>query len=588
MPDRSEASAQARTGVLERLSRVAPGLQTFVRYRREDLPHDVVAGLSVAAVALPVGVAYAQLAGFSPAVGLYSSILPLAAYALFGTSRQLIVGPDAATCALVAAAVAPFSANGSEEYLAMSMTLAFVAGVLCIGASFIRLGALADFLSRPILAGFMNGIAIYIVLGQLGKLLGFKVQASGIVRPIIEVATRLGETHLPTLAVGAGSFLVLLTSRKILPRVPDALVTLAVAALATKVFGLDELDVRIVGPVPAGLPGLFVPHIPWDALETLIVDAAGIALISFCSAMLTARSFAAKNGYDIDDDRELAAIGAANIVSAMSQGFAISGADSRTAMNDSAGGRTQLAALFAAAAIAGVLLFLTGPLQYVPIPALGAVLVMAAFSLVDIATLKRLWSEDRGEFFISMVATVGVVVFGSIRGILLAVVLALLRFIRLVARPSWEILGLVPGMAGLHSTERHPTAQSPPGLCLFRFNAPIVFFNARYFKLSALDALRHLESAPQWFVLDAVAITGLDATGRHVLMELQRELAARGIRLAIAGRRTQTRNWLSSRGLQNLGEELLHFATLRQAIRAFRAQRDNSESTTGAILETGS
>ena len=583
-----QASAQALSGVLERLMRIAPGLRTFVGYRREDLPHDVAAGLSVAAVALPVGVAYAQLAGFNPAVGLYSSILPLVAYALFGTSRQLIVGPDAATCALVAAAVAPFAANGSEEYLSMSMTLAFFAGAICIGASFIRLGVLADFLSRPILAGFMNGIAIYIVLGQMGKLLGFKVHATGIVRPLVEVATRLGETHLPTLAVGVGSFLVLLISPRVLRRVPGALVTLVVAALATKALGLDALDVSTVGPVPAGLPGLFVPHLPFDALDTLVVDAAGIALITFCSAMLTARSFAAKNGYDIDDDRELAAIGAANIVSSMSQGFAISGADSRTAMNDAAGGRTQLAAVFAATAIAGVLLFLTGPLQYVPIAALGAVLVMAAMSLVDIATLRTLWQEDRGEFVISLIATVGVVVLGSIRGILLAVVLALVRFIRLVARPSWEILGLVPGMAGFHSTERHPTAQCPPGLCLFRFNAPIVFFNARYFKLSALEALARLPSAPQWFVVDAIAVTDIDATGRHVLLELQRELAARGIRLVLAGRRTQTRNWLSSRGLQDLGAEWLHFSTLREAIRAFRAQRDSTGGAPTVSPDVGS
>jgi len=584
----NQAFAQTLSGVLERLMRIAPGLRSFVGYRREDLPHDVAAGLSVAAVALPVGVAYAQLAGFNPAVGLYSSILPLVAYALFGTSRQLIVGPDAATCALVAAAVAPFSAIGSEEYLTMSMTLAFVAGAICIGASFIRLGVLADFLSRPILAGFMNGIAIYIVLGQMGKLLGFKVHATGIVRPLVEVATRLGETHLPTLAVGVGSFLVLLISPRVLRRVPGALVTLVVAALATKALGLDALDVSTVGPVPAGLPGLFVPHLPFDALDTLVVDAAGIALITFCSAMLTARSFAAKNGYDIDDDRELAAIGAANIVSSMSQGFAISGADSRTAMNDAAGGRTQLAGVFAATAIAGVLLFLTGPLQYVPIAALGAVLVMAAMSLVDIATLRTLWQEDRGEFVISFIATVGVVVLGSIRGILLAVVLALVRFIRLVARPSWEILGLVPGMAGFHSTERHPTAQSPPGLCLFRFNAPIVFFNARYFKLSALEALARLPSAPQWFVLDAIAVTNIDATGRVVLLELQRELAVRGIRLVLAGRRTQTRNWLSSRGLQDLGGEWLHFSTLREAIRAFRAQHDSTGGAATVSPDVGS
>jgi high affinity sulfate transporter 1 len=575
-PTLGHASLRARAGLIERITRIAPGVRTFATYRREYWRHDLMAGLSVAAVAVPVGVAYAQLAGFNAAVGLYSSILPLVAYALFGTSRQLIVGPDAATCTLVAAAIAPYAAAGTPEYLATSVTLAFIAGVLCIGASFLRLGALADFLSRPILAGFMNGISLYIVLGQMGKLLGFKVASSGIARPLIEVATRLGETHLPTLAVGAGAFVVLVVSPRLMPRMPAALVALALTAIVTKLFGLADLGVRTVGPVPAGLPAPVLPRVPLDTLEQILVDAAGVALITFCSAMLTARSFAAKNGYDLDDERELAAIGVANIVSSLSQGFAISGADSRTAVSDAAGGRTQLAALVAAAAIACVLIFLTGPLQYVPIPALGAVLVMTALSLVDTGTLKTLWREDRGEFFISLVATLGVVVLGSLRGILLAVVLALVRFIRLVARPSWEILGIVPGVAGLHSTESHPAAQSPPGLCLFRFNGPLVFFNARYFKVSALAAVATLERAPRWFVLDAVAITGIDATGRHTLMDLQRELAARSIRFVFAGRRSETPAWLSSGRLKDFGKEWQHFPTLRAAIQAFRAERDGT------------
>jgi high affinity sulfate transporter 1 len=572
--------------LLARLSRIAPGLRTLAGYRRESLRHDAVAGLSVAAVALPVGVAYAQLAGFNPAVGLYSSILPLVAYALFGTSRQLIVGPDAATCTLVAAAVAPLAAPGSAEYLSLSMTLAFVAGALCIAASFMKLGACADFLSRPILTGFMNGIALYIVFGQLGKLLGFKVHATGVVRPLVEVAGRLGETHLPTLAVGAGAFVVLLVAPRLLPRVPPALLALALGALATQTLSLDGHGVQTVGAVPAGLPGLFVPHVPLDALDTLVVDAAGIALIAFCSAMLTARSFAARNGYDLDDDRELAAIGLANIASSISQGFAISGADSRTAMSDAAGGRTQVTGLFAAAAIAAVLIFLTGPLRYVPIAALGAVLVVAALSLVDIATLRSLWHEERGEFVISIVATLGVVAFGSLRGILLAVVLALLRFIRIVARPSWDVLGIVPGVAGFHSTERHATAQSTPGICLFRFNAPIVFFNSRYFKRAAFEAIGKLQCKPQWFVIDAIAVTGTDATGRHCLAELRQELAAQDITLVFAGRRSQTSEWLKSRGLREFDASTLHYATLREAIRAFRVARDQAQNRSGATAQT--
>jgi high affinity sulfate transporter 1 len=532
-----------------------------------------VAGVCVASVALPVGVAYAELAGFNPAIGLYSCIWPLVAYALFGTSRQLIVGPDAATCALIAAALTPLAAPGSAAYLSMSMTLAFIAGLICIAAGLIGLGACADFLSRPILTGFMNGIAISITLGQVGKLLGFKIASTGILRPLIEIGEKIGQTHIATLAVGLVAFALLLALPKIAPRVPAALATLAIAAAGVRLLSLDSLGVRTIGAVPAGLPWFTVPHIPLNTLDTLVVDAAGIALISFCSAMLTARSFAARNGYEINDDREFAAIGAANIASALTQGFAISGADSRTAMNDMTGGRTQLASLVAAASIALVLVFLTKPLQYVPTPALGAVLVMAAVSLVDIATLKTLWREARGEFYICLSATLGVVLFGSLKGILLAVVLALFRFIRVVARPSCEVLGTVDSMKGFHSIARHPGARQPPGLCLFRFNAPIVFFNARHFKLSALKAVAGTIPAPQWFVLDAIAVTAVDVTGRHTVEELRQELEQRGVTFVLAGRLTQRLDWLAKHGLNREAERQLHFPTLRAAVRAFEAKQ---------------
>ncbi|MEX3931286.1 SulP family inorganic anion transporter [Paraburkholderia phymatum] len=581
-------SSPVTAPVLDRLARIAPGLVAFVRYRREDLRHDVVAGVCVASVALPVGVAYAELAGFNPAIGLYSCIWPLVAYALFGTSRQLIVGPDAATCALVAASIVPLAAVGTPEYLSMSTTLAFLAGLFCIAASFIGLGACADFLSRPILTGFMNGIAISIALGQTGKLLGFKIESTGVIRPLIEIVTKIGQTHLPTLAVGLGAFALLLLLPRFAPRVPAALATLAAAACVTALLALDTHGVRTIGAVPAGLPSLVVPRIHWDALDTLAVDAAGIALISFCSATLTARSFAAKNDYEIDDDREMSAIGAANIASALSHGFAISGADSRTAMNDMMGGRTQLASIVAAAAIAFVLIFLTGPLRFVPVAALGAVLVMAAVSLVDITTLKGLWSEARGEFAICLAATVGVVALGSLKGIVLAVALALFRFIRLVARPSHEVLGTVDGMKGFHSTERHADARRTPGLCLFRFNSPIVFFNARYFKRTALDVVAQMMPPPQWFVLDALAVTGVDVTGRHAIEELREELSQRGVSLVLAGRRTQRLDWLHKHGMDDVTAAQLHFPTLRAAVRAFHAarQRESGEPVSTPSIPT--
>ncbi|MBK9470490.1 MAG: SulP family inorganic anion transporter [Gammaproteobacteria bacterium] len=555
-----------------RLTRIAPGLLMLARYRRQDFPHDLRAGLSVAAVALPVGVAYAALAGFSPVVGLYASILPLFAYALFGSSRQLVVGPDAATCTLVAASVAPLAAGDAQLYMALSLTLAFLAGVLCIGASLLKLGVLADFLSRPILVGFMNGIALTIALGQLGKILGFPVEAGGIVPRALEIAQKIGLTHWPTLAVGLASFVVLLLAPKVLRRVPAALVVMVLAAAAVAVLGLDERGVRTVGEVPAGLPALTFPGVPLSALKPLLADAAGIALIAFTSLMLTSRSFAAKNGYEIDADRDLAALGAANIAASISGGFAVSGADSRTAMSDAAGGRTQVAGLVAAMTIALVLLFLTGPLQYVPDAALGAVLVMAAFSLVDIAEVRMLWHESKSEFAICLVATLGVVAVGAIDAIAFAVILAMLRFVRMVARPTCEVLGRIEGK-GFHSIERHAQALTVPGLCLFRFNGPVVFFNAPYFRQEARHAVEAAGAGLRFFVIDAIPITGHDVTGRATLRELDQELLARGVQIVIAGRETELMEWREKTGMDELRPiKVRQFPTLAHAVDALQAE----------------
>lgn len=574
--------AGSRSRLIQHVTRIAPGIATLARYRRQDLPHDVAAGLSVAAVALPVGVAYAQLAGFSPVVGLYSSILPLVAYALFGSSRQLIVGPDAATCALVAAAIAPLAAGDPAHYLALSVTLTFLAGLICIGASFLKLGALADFLSQPILAGYMNGIALSIMLGQFGKLFGFRIEASGIVPSLLELVAKLGESHIPTVAVGIGSFVLLVTLPRLGRRLPAALVLMVISALAVGLLGLDARGVKTVGDVPAGLPALVLPSVPLAELKTLLADAAGIALISFTSMVLTARSFAAKNGYDVDTDRDLAALGTANIASAVSQGFAVSGADSRTAMSDAAGGRTQLVGLVAAATIALVLLAFTGPLRHVPEAALGAILIVTAYSLFDIKGLRALWREDRGEFAISVIVTLGVVVVGSLDAILFAVVLALLRFVRIVARPPCEVLGAVEGLPGFHSRERHPEAHSIPGLCLFRFNSPIVFFNAPYFKRSALKAVADAGPEVRWLVLDAVPVTSHDVTGRRALRELERELGARDIAIALAGRQTEIANWRRETGVDKLRPLApRHFPTLRSAVSSLQAESEMGKRPPG-------
>jgi high affinity sulfate transporter 1 len=473
----------------------------------------------------------------------------------------------------VAAAVAPLAVDNQNLYQSLSVTLALLAGILCIGASFLRMGALADFLSKPILVGFLNGIALSIMLGQLGKIFGFQIVAGGIVPRLLEFAQKLGLTHWPTLAVGLGTFVVLLVTPHLFRSVPAAFVAIITAAIVVRVLGLDGFGVKTVGEVPAGLPPLHIPHFPLSIIPSLLGDAAGLALVTFSSMMLTARSFASKNRYDIDADREFAALGAANIASALSQGFAVSGADSRTAMSDANGGRTQVTGLVAAGAIAVVLLFFTGPLRYVPNAALGAVLVKAAFSLVDLKALRLIYKLDRREFALSVLSTVGVVAVGAIQAILIAVALAILRFVRLVSRPKIEVLGKVQGFPGFHSIERHPEAATIPGLMLLRFNSPVVFFNAPYFKRGVMAAAEAAGPSLKWLVLDMLPITMVDATGLYTAEELADTLRQRGVVLAGAGRQTEWGLWAENRNRATNERKIPLYPTLRSAIKSYAAAK---------------
>ena len=552
-----------------RLARIAPGLETLLRYQRADLPSDLVAGLAVAAVAIPGSIANAQLAGFSPEVGLYASTLPLVAYALFGTSRQLMVGPSAATAVLVAAAVAPLAGGDAALYLSLSMVLCFCVGVLCIGASFLRLGTLADFLSKPILIGFMNGVAINILITQASRLFGLSLDATNLATRAFEFLTRLPSTHLPTLAVGMGSMVVLLLAPRLLPRVPAPLIAMLVAGVAVHFLALDAHGVATIGVVPGGLPAFHLPVVPVEMLPALVAEAAGLALMSFSNMMIAARSFAAKNRYAIDADREMAALGATNIAAAFAQSFVVSGTNSRTAVADAAGGRTQVTGLVSALAVAVVAIFLTAPLQYVPSVVLAAVLVTAGLSLLDLAKLKMIYRIDPTEAWLSVLVTVGVVVVGVINAILLAVVLAVLRFVRLASRPKVEILGTLDDQPGYHSIERNPDARTRPGLLLFRFNGPIIFFSADYFKREVEKAVVDAGPGLKWFVLDMLPVNMVDATGIYALREVFGELRSRGLVVAVAARDTEWTDWARERGFGAEIEKYRLFGSLDQAASAY-------------------
>jgi high affinity sulfate transporter 1 len=552
------------------MDRIAPGLRQLLAYQREWLRADLVAGVSVAAVAVPTAIAYAQLIGFEPVVGLYAAILPLVAYALFGTSPQLIVNPDAATCAVFAATVLPLARSDPSTLPSLSVALSVITGLVCIAAGLLRLGFVADFLAKPILVGYLNGVAISIFLGQVGKVFGFAMSARGITLRLFEFAQKLPQTHLPTLAVGVLTLLVILATKRWSPRAPAPLLAIVAAVLVASSLGLEDRGVAVVGKLPAGLPHVTWPHFDMALLTPLIGGALGLALMSFSSGMVTARSFAARNHYDIDVDQEFIALGACQIAAGVSQGFAVTGADSRTAVNDAMGGKSQMVGLVAAVTMTAVLFFLTEPLRYLPVAALGMVLIVAAVGLFDAAALVKIWRVSRSECVLALFTMVGVIWLDLLEGILLAVGLGIIMLIRRASRPRDSVLGKVPGMRGWHDVAQHPDATQHPGLLVYRFGAAIVFFNSGYFKKQVLELVAAHPDL-EWFVVDGSTINILDVTTVEMLETLAAELRARGIRLILAGLHPDVRHKLERAGtLERIGTASV-FDTLNSATDAFLA-----------------
>ena len=543
-------------------------------YQGEWLTSDLLAGVSVAAVALPIGIAYAQLAGFPPVVGIYSCILPMLAYALFGSSRQLVVNPDAAACSIVAATVGPLAAGNPERYLELSIVLTCFTGVLLMIGGLSGLGAIANFLSRPILTGYLNGIALTIMAGQLGSLLGYKLSPNGFFRTVFEAVSRLKETHGWTFIVGVSLLVLLLLIKRLLPRLPAPLLAAVLGCVVVYVLDLDAKGVATVGAVPAGFPAPIIPTFTAAELSPLTLGAAGIALVSFCSMMTTARGFAAKNGYRIDVNRDMFALGVSDLASAVSQGFVVSGADSRTAVADSSGGKTQMTSIAAAVVIALVLLFFTKPLAYVPIAALAAILMSSALGLFDIASLRRYYRISRPEFRQSVVATLGVMTVGVLPGVLIAVGLALLNLLRQASRPRDSILGLVSGVDGDDFRSVDDGGRSIPGVVFYRFEASLVFFNADYFNDRVRAVVKAAMPPPKYLLIDAESVPLLDVSGAYALEALHQELAQQGIELGIARAPYLTRLMLERAGLsQTIGTHNLYL-TIHAGTRSFRENGD--------------
>lgn len=551
------------------LARWVPGLDSLLHYRRAWFRPDVQAGLSVAAIQIPTAIAYAQIAGFPPQVGLYACILPMLIYALIGSSRQLMVGPDAATAAMVAAAITPLAAGDPQRLVDLSMIVAIMVGLFSIVAGLARAGFIASFLSRPILVGYLNGIGLSLLVGQLGKLFGHEAATSGFVAGILALLENLLHIHWPTLILGSLSLLLMVLLPRRFPQLPGALCGVLLASLAAALLGLDRYGVELLGEVPAGLPQLSWPQTSLEELKSLLRDATGITVVSFCSAMLTARSFAARHGYSINANHEFVALGLANIGAGVSQGFAISGADSRTAVNDMVGGKTQLVGVVAALVIAATLLLLNKPLGWVPMPALGAVLLLAGWGLIDVQALKGFWKLSRFEFSLCLLTTVGVLSVGVLPGIFVAVSIAVLRLLYYTYRPSDAVLGWMHGIDGQVELAKYPQATTLPGLVIYRFDAPLLFFNADYFKQRVLAVVDGSER-PNAVLLNAEAMTNLDISGLATLHEVQQILKAQGVHLSLARVTGQTLDLLQRSSMLGEIKPPLVFSSVRSGVSAYR------------------
>jgi len=552
---------------------VAPGLAQFRGYRRSWLRGDVMAGLTVAAYLVPQGMAYATLAGLAPVVGLWASLLPLVIYAVMGSSRYLSAGPESSTALMTATALAPLAAGDSSRYATLAAVLAGLVGVVCVAAGLLRLGFIADLLSRPVLIGYMAGVALIMVTGQLGRLTGTVVSGDGFIAELRSLAQALPNVHWPTLALSSAVLAALLVLARMAPRAPGPFIAVALASAAVAVFSLDRHGIGVIGAVPAGLPPVGLSSVPLTDLGALAAASGGVALVAFSDSVLNARVFAARKGETIDANAELRALGLCNMGSAVCHGFPVSSSASRTALGELAGARTQMYSLVALSLLLAVMLFAHGLLATFPTAALGAMVVYAAVRLIDIAAFRRLAKFRRSELILALLTAFAVLVFGVLYGVLAAVGLSILDLLRRVARPHDSVLGFVPGVAGMHDIEDYPQAQLEPGLLVYRYDAPLFFANAEDFRTRAMAAVDANPDPVQWFVLNAEANVEVDLTALDAVDQLRQDLTRRGIVFAMARVTWHLREALGAAGLlDTIGEDHI-FPTLPTAVQAYRSTR---------------
>jgi high affinity sulfate transporter 1 len=557
----------------ELLRSVAPGLGLLSSYRRSWLSKDLIAGLVLTALLVPQGMAYAELAGLPPITGLYTSILCLVGYAIFGPSRILVLGPDSSLGPMIAATIIPIvGANGDpQRAIALASMLALLVGVMTVLAGVAKLGFVADLLSKPTQIGYLNGLALTILVSQLPKLFGFSVDADGLIPEAAGFAKGLGngETVAAALAIGLLGLILIILLQRLVPKVPAVLVAVVVSILAANAFDLADHGVSLVGPLPQGFPPLTLPGVALSDMALLVAGAVGIAVVSLTDTISTASAFAARAGQEVDGDREMIGIGAANIGAGFFQGFPVSTSGSRTAVAEQAGAKSQVTGLVGALAITLMLLLAPGLLRNLPQPTLAAVVITASLSLADIPGTVRLWRQRRTEFALSMAAFAGVALLGVLPGIAIAVALSIGNVFRRVWWPYQTVLGRAAGVPGYHDVRSYPDAEQLPGCVLFRFDAPLFFANTRTFR----DQVRRLarsEPPPMWIVVAAEPITDVDTTAADMLEDLDEALNAQGISLVFAELKDPVREKIERYELTRTIDPTHFFPTVGAAVAAFR------------------
>ena len=552
-----------------------PGFRAVTSYRREWLVKDIVAGVVLTTLLVPQGMAYAELAGLPAITGLYTSILCLLGYAVFGPSRILVLGPDSSLGPMIAATIAPLVVAGGDpdRAVALASVLALMTGAIMVLAAVAKLGFIADLLSKPTMIGYMNGLALTILIGQLPKLLGFSVDAQGPIAELVETVKGIANGDVvPAAAVLgiAGVALILLLNRW-LPAVPSVLVMVVLAIAAAAVFDLADRGVDLVGTLPKGFPPLTIPDVKASDLGVLFAGALGISLVSLADTISTASSFAARTGQEIRGNQEMVGIGAANLAAGLFQGFPVSCSGSRTAVAERAGAKSQLTGVVGAGLIILMLVLVPGLFQDLPQPALAAVVITAALSLADLPGTARLWRQRRAEFMLSIAAFLGVALLGVLPGIAIAVALSIFNVFRRTWWPYETVLGRVDGLAGYHDVRSYPRAAHLPGLVIVRFDAPLIFANATTFR----DQIRKLaanEPRPRWILLAAEPLTDVDTTAADMLEDLDQDLNDHGTSLVFAELKDPVRRKIERYGLDHSFEPGHFFPTIEAAIAAFQAE----------------